>query len=507
MTLCGIILKNHMPKKTITIFISVFVIVGLLLFGATKWINRNKTSTTSGNTPWYQSFNPFGTIGTTTNITDPNNPEGNQGNKPGVINSQTSRFFQITDFAVAGATFLEDTRPITEESADSAVPLEPIKTIIPANTKEGRKEIQIILNETLSLKQPLAVNGIFGKLAIQAIKDFQKLNNIPITGVVDIITAPYFTKTTQPAVTNKPQFEQVPSIRYVERMNGHIYKMFLDTKNKEKISNSTIPSIYEAFFDNTAQTVIYRYLSAEKTISSFMATLGAPKGDFLPQDISDLSTSLDKTKFFYLKENNDGVIGTVGTFGQTKKDIVFNSPFTEWLSQWDINKNIYLTTKPSYSVNGSMFLLNTSNKTTSKVLGGIPGLTTLISPDGSFVLYNSSTDTGPRLGVFNINKHTSIDLNTYGLPEKCTWSSNNINIYCAVPNVITGNQYPDYWYQGLISFDDYFVKIDTTTGEKVTLANSTDETPIDATYLFLNRDEDSLFFINKKDSTLWGMNL
>ncbi|MFA6514721.1 MAG: peptidoglycan-binding domain-containing protein [Candidatus Paceibacterota bacterium] len=496
-------------SKKIIIFIIAFITTGIIILGVYFWINKDKTTNLDGTTPWYQEFNPFGTGSNATNNTDNNNVGGDQNEVPDGANNQTSKFYQITDFAIAGATFLEDTRPIVVIPGQEVTQKpEPIKTIISAETKEGRKEIQIFLNETLSLKPALVVDGNFGKKVTKAIKDFQKLNNLPITGIVDAATAPFFIKTTTITdVAEKNLFETAPSVRYVERMNGHIYKMFLDTKIKEKISNSTIPSIYEALFDKTAKTVVYRYLSEDKIISSFMATLGAVKGEFLPQNISGITTSPDKTKFFYLTENSNGVTGTVGVFGGATRDNVFSSPFTEWIPQWTKNQNIYLTTKASYSVSGSVFLLNTTNKTISKIFGGELGLTTLVSPNGSNVLYSTSTETGPKLGVFNATNHSTKDLNTYGLPEKCVWSNDGISVYCAIPSVITGNQYPDIWYQGLISFDDYFVKIDTNNGEKVTMANSVNEKPLDGTYLFLDNKEDNLFFTNKKDSTFWGLDL
>ncbi len=496
-----------MPKKTIIIFISVFVIVGAIIFGIYSYLNKNKTNQADTTTPWYQNFNPFG-AGDNTNTNTPTDTTGNTNQKPtGEVNQQTSRFYQITDFAVAGATFLEDTRPI-ETNTNTGTQPEQIKTIISPDTKEGRKDIQIFLNDALSLNPPLVVDGNFGKNVTKAIKDFQTANNLTVTGLVDTETAPYFTKITKlSALGGVGQFEQAPSIRFVERMNGHIYKMFLDTKIKEKISNSTIPSIYEALFDSTGKTVVYRYLSDDKTISSFMATLGAPAGEFLPQNISNMSTSQDKTKLFYLIENKDGVTGYTGLLGDTKKNIVFNHPFTEWLSSWDAKQNVYLTTKPSYVANGSIFILNTVTKTISKLFGGVPGLTTQINPNGSIILYSTSTSTGPKLRVFNIKDHSTKDLDTYGLPEKCVWSGDNINIYCAVPNTIEGNEYPDVWYQGLVSFSDFFVKINTITGEKSTLANSINETPVDGTYLFLDKNENNLFFTNKKDSTLWGLTL
>jgi hypothetical protein len=58
-----------------------------------------------------------------------------------------------------------------------------------------------------------------------------------------------------------------------------------------------------------------------------------------------------------------------------------------------------------------------------------------------------------------------------------------------------------------VSFEDRFVKINTKTNDTVTLANSGNETPIDATQLFLSDKESGLFFINKKDGTLWSLDL
>jgi len=491
-------------KKKIIILIIIFILGGILILGV-YLLNKKDVTSTSNTTPWYQDFNPFGSgkkIINNNNNTN-TNIDNNINQNPEIPTDITSKFSKITDFAIAGATFLEDIRPISDASGN-ITKTEQVKTLISADTKEGRKEIQTILNNSLSLNPALVVDGNFGKLAIQAIKDFQKINNLPITGKVDSSTAPYFTKIVEQEQVTLD--EKAPSIRYVERKNGHIYKMFLDTKTKEKISNSTIPSIYEAFFDKSGNTVIYRYLSEDGIINSFMATLGALKGEFLPQNVSNVSVSPDKTRFFYLAENSNGVTGTIGIFGETKKDMVFNYPFTEWLSTWDNNQKVYLTTKPSYGINGSIFLLNSTSETISKVFGGVPGLTTLINPDGSLILYGSSENSGPRLGVFNIQNRSVKDFG-YGLPEKCVWSDDKINIYCAMPNVIKGNEFPDLWYQGLISFDDYFVKINTTTGDMTTIANSINETPIDATYLFLDNTEDTLFFTNKKDSTLWSLNL
>lgn len=326
---------------------------------------------------------------------------------------------------------------------------------------------------------------------------------IPTTSEPVVDMAPTDTKTPP-----KATFEMVPSLRYVEKSTGHIYQMYLDTKIEGKISNSTIPNVYETIFSKSANSIIYRYYSSEnKSITSFLATLGGSMSKFLNTNIKEVSLSPDKNKFFSITSNSKGAIGTVSSFEETKTNQVFASSFSEWLPQWVTEQNIYLTTKPSYEVLGSVYNLNLKNGSLSKIFGNVLGLTTLANNSGTHILFGSSSSTGPRLNIFDIKNNKSTDLNKYGLPDKCIWSSDNINIYCAIPNTIIGIQYPDNWYQGVVSFEDRFVKIDTSTNEIYSLSNSKDYTPVDATHLFLSDKEDQLYFINKKDYTLWSLDI
>jgi hypothetical protein len=410
--------NNLMSKKTkiilILIFILIIAIVGFLLY-------KSKTEEPVINPITNKPFDPFGT-------NEPQNNTDGDGNNTGIdwtdnTLQENSKFHQLTDFAVAGASFFEN--PQITTGADN------IKT--------------------------------------------------------EILT---------------------PTLRYVERSTGHVHQMELDTKETIKVSNSTIPNVYEVLINKVANTFIYRYLGSDsQIITTFIAKLGDSKGEFLPSNITEMSLSPDKTKTFYMVKNSDGVIGFTLSLDDNKKSQIFTSPFSEWLSQWATNQKIYLTTKPSYAVSGSLFGLDITSGTLTKIFGGIEGLTTLSNSNGLKVLYGASLDTGPKLGIFDAVEHSTKDLDTYGLPEKCIWSKDDISVYCAVPNLVRGTEYPDVWYQGLISFDDFFVKINTETGEKTTLANSKNEVPVDATHLFLDQKESNLFFINKKNSTLWSLDL
>ncbi len=438
-----------MFKKRLIIFIVVFIIVVGVIF---YYYYSNKSGGVSNNnssTSGYNSFNPFGnnnsqnTNQTNGNsVNNANNSTGGQTQTGDTSSTTVTKFHPITNFAVAGAVYFDETRPIAQSGP-------------------------VVDNTAI-------VNG-------------------------------------KKAATKKalvPKVEVVPALRYVERATGHIYEMYLDNKTEGEISNSTIPGVHDATWDGKAQTVIYRYLADDnKTITSYMASLGKQKGEFLPNNIEDLSISPDKTKFFYLIKTVNGIVGSTRSFSDAKVSQLFNSSYSEWLSQWASTGKIFLTTKPSAQTQGSLFVLNSANDVVTKVFGGVDGLTTLANGDGSLVLYNSSDGISSTLELFNISSHTNQSLNIYSLPEKCIWSSDNINIYCAVPNSMTNGGYPDIWYQGLVSFDDHFIKINTKDGVINQVADSLDETAVDATNLFLNKDESSLFFINKKDSTLWSLDL
>ncbi len=480
-------------KKIIYLIIGIIILSVALGFYFFK--NKNDNGNGEGDPIIGENFNPFG------NGEDINGNINEETDNEDVVGNlqENSKFKKITNFAVAGATFFEYDRPL-----DGSKIIEPTKIKIDISTKEGKKEIQTILNKELNLNPALKVDGVLGKASISAIKSFQKIKALPETGIIDEITNEYFFKLD---TSNLQQTEKVGAIKYVEKATGHMYQIDLDKQIENKVSNSTIPQIHEVLFNNNAKSVIYRYLSEDQTISSYLATVGASSGSFLPTNIIEVATSPNKDKFFYLIKNENGVYGSIRSFIDGRTNSFFNSSFTEWLIDWSREDQILLTTKPSWSENGSVFALNIASGTMTKILGGIKGLTTISNKDNSLLLYSSSTNSGPKLNVFNVTKHSSLDLDTYGLADKCVWSLDSINIYCAVPSKIIGNEYPDIWYQGLVSFDDFFVKINSETGEKETIADSTKEVGVDAVRLFLDKEENILFFINKKDNTLWSLNV
>ena len=317
-----------------------------------------------------------------------------------------------------------------------------------------------------------------------------------------------------------PPTEFVPALRYVEKARGIIYQTFADKIEERKFSVTTIPRVYEAYFGNHGDSVVIRYLKGDgKTIETFVGTLpkeylGADtigdneiKGSFLPNNIKDISVSPDTTKIFYLFENVDNIIGTTLSLLDNKKVQVFDSPFTEWLSQWPNDKTIILSTKPSFSIPGYMYSIDLAKKSLTKTLGDINGLTTLTSPDGKLVLYANGN---LSLSLYHTDTRNSDLLGVQTLPEKCVWGKVSDVVYCAVPKAIDAGGYPDAWYQGEVSLRDQLWKIDIKNGNATLLVDPITVVggeEIDGIKLALDEGENYLFFVNKKDSFLWKLEL
>jgi peptidoglycan hydrolase-like protein with peptidoglycan-binding domain len=227
-------------------------------------------------------------------------------------------------------------------------------------------------------------------------------------------------------------------------------------------------------------------------------------GSFLPTNILRGTISPDGTKMFYLRETADGTVGIVAKSDGSSPQQVFVSPLSEWQPNWVNTDVITMTTLASREADGYLYFLNPTTGVFKKILGPVRGLTTLTSPDAKTVLYSGSTDRGIVTRLYNVEAGTASVLDLVTLPEKCTWKDTAI-IICGIPKTISSDQYPDAWYQGLLSFKDTLWSIDTKQGTtNVVLSPSED---IDAIKLKVSPDGSYLYFVDKNDETLWSYRL
>lgn len=458
-----------MPKRNLTLLIIILVIIAIGSFAFFYFYKpTNPVITDTGSiTNFISEFNPFGKSKTINTTTKEENTTDVSGYVPTTISDVPKGVLtKVSSFPVAGFGLF---------------------------MKERFKDVPVIEKPV----EPVVVEP-----AIPEVKTT--------------------TKTTKKAVTKPtaPPTEFIGAIRYVNKATGNIYQTFTDKIEERRFTTTTIPRVYEAYFGNKGESVVMRYLKVDnQTIETFIGSLpkellGADttssnevKGSFLPENISDVSVAPDTSKLFYLFNTNESVAGIITNMLDNAKSQIFDSQFTEWLSFWPNTKMITLTTKPSSNVPGYMYAVDPAKKDFTKLLGGINGLTTLTSPDGKSVLYSNNN---LILNVYSIATREYNIMGVKTLSEKCIWTKNSEVVYCAIPKFVEPSSYPDAWYQGEVSFSDQIWKIEIKSGNmKMLIDPATVEggEDIDGTKLALDENENSLFFINKKDSYLWYLDL
>lgn len=336
---------------------------------------------------------------------------------------------------------------------------------------------------------------------------YRKISQKPISGAV---------------VTTIKDDKKGNVIRYMDKATGHIYETWTKSTEQERISNTTIPKVYETFWNVSGDSFVARYLDGETdNIISFYSKLNKKEksedlksdiytldGSFLQKNISDLSMSGGGNSLLYVLKRTDGSSIIKSSFDGKGGVEILNSPLKEWLVEW-FGSGYLLKTKPTYKTGGFVYQLNNSGNIT-KLLSNINGLTTLGRNDGGSVLYSGSTDNSFNLFSMEISTRKVTKMNKKTLPDKCVWSKKNkTTIYCAVPKSIPFGKYPDEWYQGIISFNDMIWIIDTNInlGSIIADPEMYSEPSVDGINLMLSENEDYLIFTNKKDYSLWGIDL
>ncbi len=306
------------------------------------------------------------------------------------------------------------------------------------------------------------------------------------------------------------------TVRYIERATGHIYEIELFSPRQARISNTTIPLVYDAIWGNRNDSLMTRYLKEDDvTVETYSLSLknlsttseNTISGNIFPSNINDVSVFGNSV--FYLIQREGVSNGYVSDFAGNNKKLIWNSDIKELNSQYVNSSIVALTTKPAPGVMGYLYTVNTGTGGVKQLIGNIPGLSTLINPDATKVLYLKETDRA-EMFIFDVKSNTSTAVTPSTFPEKCIWSKLNKDIvYCAVSkNYIDGNSLTS-WYRGFASFSDDIWKYDLKTNTSSILENLSDDSgeSIDLIKPVLSDNEQYLVFMNKIDNTLWSLDL
>lgn len=309
-------------------------------------------------------------------------------------------------------------------------------------------------------------------------------------------------------------------LEFVDRGNGNVYKYLPQSQSVQpiRLTDTTIPKIEEAVWSATGNALVYRYLDNDSdTIDSFSGAITSASttgdlseinGGFLSQDLAELVADPAGDKLFGLLEKSDGSgsDGILSNFDGSGAKEIFTSPASFWNISWPASSIIAFNTKPTYKDYGYLYFFNPQTDSFQRILGDIAGLSTLTNSDGSFVAYSQSTESSFDLGIYNVKNKSDIGVNIATLADKCVWSIENKDVlYCAVPQSIPTDNYPDAWYQGIESFSDniWMIHADTGVTTEIYQVGVNETASIDAEDLAISPDDKYLAFENKDDLSLW----
>lgn len=307
---------------------------------------------------------------------------------------------------------------------------------------------------------------------------------------------------------------------YVDRATGNIFQAATSTTDISRITNTTIPKVYEAFVGKGGATVVLRTLN--ETSGAIQTFIGTPKaktgaatstdttkelvGVFTGDTINTFSFAPTKDKFFGMTGSASG-LGNIYTLN-AKSTNVFSHPLKKWVPQWVNGSTVVLTSAPSAKTQNISYFLNPTTKAFTKLLGPKNGLVVSSSPDASRVIFSENKGDSLAFGIYTPKTGAETSVSTGTIPDKCVWSKKDTSmVYCGFPKA-TGGIFPDDWYQGKIFFDDTIRALDTNTLQFSTISDlASARTEIDATNLMLSSDDKYLLFTNKRDLTLWMLEI
>lgn len=296
--------------------------------------------------------------------------------------------------------------------------------------------------------------------------------------------------------------ENEEKLLYYERSGGNLWRTDPEGGSAERLSNLTIVGLIRALWNANGISAAVSYLDQDQA-RSFLAGTATSSAAFLPRETTSFAWSPEGKAFYYTVVLRDGMHLTQSDSKGNNSRTLYINTLPDWKIEGAGPGAVALATRPSFLAPSLTILVSPAGRAADFVEGR--GISILPNPAKPSFLVSSVDESGApeSLALYDDKGNLKARFNAATLAEKCAWNRAGTALYCAVPEN-AGRALPDSWYQGKILFRDRIMKITVEDGGiSEVLPGST----FDAVDLFADSRERYLFFRNKRDSTLWRLEL
>lgn len=343
--------------------------------------------------------------------------------------------------------------------------------------------------------------GIFGQNNTEDITPLPDI--VPEPPVVDIPREPLRQLTEKPVVGMRMIETGSSSImRFIEAGTGHIYDIDMVTGQESRISQISVPNASEGEISPSGDYIAVRsgYGNQNDVILINLTNGENPTSVVLPNQIESFAFGFNNELLFteVTAGQTEGK-GYLPSTGITRR--LFTAPFTAHNMAWSNSStsNHVIYTKPAASMLGYAYEITASGLIRLPQSGY--GLSVTQSAGIKFI--GRSQDSSYNTIIVD-RKNTSQISPAVIIPSKCVAGSLRADTYfCTSPIEFRVQNFPDIWNQGKYSFDDYIWEVGN--GKSTLLVYPFRETgeTLDIINIQLSPREDTLYFTNKTDKSLW----